>query len=89
MGIFWSRDRPLFQTHQPPFRSPSWAVGQVLQCEGRLYRVTRWVELRPVPLERGGSVGQWEVWGRRVSDRQMRREVVSAAEAILGGQEEE
>jgi hypothetical protein len=82
------RDRALFQTHQPPFRSPSWAVGQVVPHEGRLYRVTRWVELRPVPLERGGSVGQWEVRGRRVSERRLRREVVSAAEAILGGEGE-
>jgi hypothetical protein len=76
----------LFQTHQPPFRSPSWAVGRVIQHGGRFYRVTRWVELRPVALERGGSVREWELWGRRISDRQIRREVVCAAEAILGGQ---
>jgi hypothetical protein len=86
MRIFGPRERVLFQTHQPPFRSPSWAAGQVLQHEGRFYRVTRWVELRPVALERGGSVREWQLWGRRVSDRQMRREVVSAAEAILGDQ---
>lgn len=86
MRLFGPRERVLFETHEPPFRAPSWAVGQVLQCEGRLYRVTRWVELRPVPLERGGSVGQWEVWGRRVPYRDIRREVVSAAEAILGGE---
>jgi hypothetical protein len=83
MGIFRPRERVLFQTHQPPFRSRSWAVGQVLRYEGRFYRVTRWVELRPVSLERGGSVREWQVWGRRVSDRQMRQEVISAAEAIL------
>ena len=77
----------LFQTHEPPFRSPSWAVGQVMQYEGRLYRVTRWVELRPVSLERGGSVREWEVWGHRVSDRRIRQEVVSAAEAILCDQD--
>jgi hypothetical protein len=83
--MFGPRERLIFSTHEPPFRSPQWGVGRVLEFEGRLYRVTRWVELRPVALERGGSVGQWEVWGRRVSDRQLRREVVSAAEAILGG----
>lgn len=88
MRLFGTRERVLFLTHQPPFRAPSWAVGQVLQHDGRLYRVTRWVELRPVALERGGSVGQWEVRGHRVSDRQLRREVVSAAEAILGGEGE-
>jgi hypothetical protein len=54
-----------------------------LEHEGRLFRVTRWVELRPVLLERGGSVGQWEVWGRRMSGRQIRREIVRAAEAML------
>jgi hypothetical protein len=79
------REKLLFQTHHPPFRSPEWAEGRILELSGRLYRVTRWVELQPVTLERGGSVGQWEVWGRRVSDRQVRREVVSAAEAILEG----
>jgi hypothetical protein len=85
MPLFGLKERLLFCTHDPPFRSRDWAVGQVVQHEGRFYRVTRWVELRPVALERGGSVGQWEVWGRRVSDRQIRREVVSAAEAILDG----
>jgi hypothetical protein len=88
MRIFAPRERALFQTHQPPFRSPAWAVGQVMQFEGRFYRVTRWVELRPVSLERGGSVREWQVWGRRVSDRHIRQEAISAAEAILGGQED-
>jgi hypothetical protein len=77
------RERPLFRTHEPPFRSPAWAVGQLLEHDGRLYRVTRWVELRPVPLERGGSVGEWEVWGRPVSDRELRDEVDKAADQIL------
>lgn len=83
MRLLGSRERLLFSTHEPPFRSSVWAVGQVAQHAGRFYLVTRWVELRPIALERGGSVGEWEVWGRRVSDRQIRREVVSAAEAIL------
>lgn len=83
--MFSPRERVLFLTHQAPFSAPAWAAGQVVQLAGRFYRVTRWVELRHVALERGGSVAQWQVWGRRVSDRQLRREVVSAAEAILGG----
>ena len=91
MRLFVRTERLLFVTHKPVSRSPECAVGQVLEHQGRLYRVTRWVEARPVSLERGGSVGQWEVWARRVSDRQIRREIVSAAEAVLetsrGGEE--
>ncbi len=83
MGWLNRREKLLFVTHRPPFRSEEWAVGEVVQQEGRLYRVTKWVELRPVLLERGGSVGQWEVWGRRLSGRQMRRELLDAAERML------
>jgi hypothetical protein len=54
-----------------------------LQHEGELYRVTRWVELRPVLLERGGSVGQWEVWGRKMSDREVRRELANVEDLTL------
>jgi hypothetical protein len=79
------REKLLFRTHQPEFRSPDWAVGQTVEHEGGLYRVTRWVELPPVPLDRGGSVGEWEVWGRRLSSREMRRELLDAAERIKGG----
>jgi hypothetical protein len=43
------------------------------------------VELHPVPLRRGGSVGQWEVWGKRLSDEDVRRELLEAAERIKGG----
>lgn len=82
------RERLLFQTHRPQSRSPGLAVGEVIERDGNLYQVTRWVELSPVALERGGSVGRWQVWGRRVSDREMRRDVVRAAEAILDGREE-
>lgn len=84
MGWLSRREKLLFVTHRPPFRSEEWAVGKVVQHEGRLYRVTKWTELRPVPLERGGSVGQWEVWGKKLSRRQMRREVLDAAEGMLG-----
>lgn len=78
------RERPLFRTHEPPFRHLAWAVGQLVQFEGRLYRVSRWMELRPVLLERGGSVGEWEIWGRRVSGRELRRELAGAADQMLG-----
>ena len=77
------RERLLFRTHEPPFRDAAWAVGELVDHEGRLYRVTRWVELRPVPLERGGSVGEWEVWGRRVPDRELRKELDGVADQIL------
>jgi hypothetical protein len=85
VGWLRRREQLLFRTHEPPFREPAWAVGQLLQHEGRLYRVTRWVELRPVLLERGGSVGEWEIWGRRMSDREVRRELAQAAERMLTG----
>jgi hypothetical protein len=77
------RERRLFRTHEPPFRNSAWAVGQLVEHEGRLYRVSRWVDLRPVLLERGGSVGEWEVWGRRVSGRELRKELAGAAERML------
>jgi hypothetical protein len=80
---FGRRERLLFITHESPFGNPAWAVGRILQHEGELYRVTRWVELRPVPLERGGSVGQWEVWGRKMSDREVRRELANVEDLML------
>lgn len=83
MRILGSRERHLFNTHKPPSRSREWGIGRVVEHQGRLYSVTKWVELPRVALDRGGSVGQWEVWGRRVSERQMKHNVVSAAEAIL------
>ena len=78
------RERLLFQTHESPFGNPAWAVGRILKYEGELYRVTRWVELRPVLLERGGSVGEWEVWGRRLSAGEVQDELTG-----LAGQMEE
>ena len=88
MRLLGPKERLLFATHEPPTGVPAWAVGRVVEHEGDLYRVTRWAELPAVALDRGGSVGQWQVWGRRVSDRQIRREVVGAAEAILEGEED-
>ncbi len=77
------RERLLFRTHESPFGNPAWAVGRILQYEGELYRVTRWVELRPVLLERGGSVGEWEVWGRKMSEREVRRELADVEDQML------
>ena len=82
MPWFRKKEVPLFRTYQPPFRAPGWAVGQVVQHEGRLYRVTRWAELPTVQLRRGGSVSEWQIWGSRLSDGEMRTEVLSAAERI-------
>ena len=83
----WSirREELLFRTHQAPFQRPDWAVGRTVQHDGGLYRVTRWDERGSVLLERGGSVGEWEVWGRRLSAREMRSEVLGAAERIKDG----
>ena len=82
MRWFARREEPLFRTHQAPFQSPEWAEGQVVQHGDRLFRVTRWVECPSVLLERGGSVREWEVRGRRLSDQEMRAEVLDAAERI-------
>jgi hypothetical protein len=78
------RDRLLFRTHEPLFRRPEWAVGQFVDHGGRVHRVTRWVKLRPVALQRGGSVGEWEVWGRAVSDKELQDAVTEAADKLLG-----
>ena len=77
------REKALFRTHRPPFNSPDWAVGQVVQHDKALYRVTRWEELRPVPLKRGGSVGEWQVWGRKLTDEEIRQELAEATERML------
>jgi hypothetical protein len=72
----------LFRTHESPFGNPALSVGRILHHEGELYRVTRWVELRPVLLERGGSVGEWEVWGRKVSDKEIEGELEALADQM-------
>jgi len=85
--LWWKgRERPLLRTHEPPFRDAEHAVGRLEQHHGRLYRVTRWEELRPVSLERGGSLREWEVWGRQLSRKEMRDEVLGASERILDEQ---
>ena len=81
-GLF-KRERVLFRTHQAPFRAPQWVVGALIEHEGALYRITRWNELRPVALDRGGSVLEWEVLGRRVPGKEVRDELVQGAESLL------
>ena len=84
--LFKKREERLFRTHQPAFRAPEWAVGQVVQHGERLYRVTRWEELPAVYLERGGSVPEWQIWGQRLSESEMRAEVLEAADRITSGE---
>jgi hypothetical protein len=82
MALFGRRERLLFRTHESPFGNPEWATGRILHHEGELYRVTRWVELPPVLLERGGSVGEWEVWGRKLSREELQDELDRLADQI-------
>lgn len=82
------RDRLLFTTHRGPSRAPEWAVGSVVEREGRLYRVTQWREGRMVPLERGGSVREWEVHGRKVSADDVRDDLAEAAGRFLDERQE-
>ena len=83
MGLLFNRERLLFLSHQPPLWMPEWAVGAFVDHEGTVYRVTRWRELPPVALERGGSVYEWEVMGRKVSGREVREELARGAESLL------
>ncbi len=86
MRWFRKKEVPLFRTFQPPFRAVGWKVGEVVQHQGRLYRVTRWEELPTVQLKRGGPVTEWEIWGQRLSDGEMRSELISAVERITEGE---
>jgi hypothetical protein len=58
-------------------------VGSVVEREGRLYRVTHWEEGRMVPLERGGSVREWKVYGLKVSPEDVRDDLADAAGRFL------
>lgn len=73
-GIIWrlGGERPLFRSHRPAFQEPARQVGRVVEHDGRLYRITRRVEQQRVRLGRGGSVEEWEIWGRPVSDSELR-----------------
>jgi hypothetical protein len=83
--VVWlfDRDRVLFRTHQAPFRAPQWAVGALVEHEGTLYRITKWKELRPISLVRGGSVFEWEVFARKASGKEVREELARGAQSLL------
>lgn len=83
MGRLANREQVLFRTHRPPFRAPEWTVGALVDHEGTLFRITHWKELRPVALERGGSVREWEVRGRKASSKDIREELAKGAESLL------
>ena len=84
-ALWWKMrgERPLLLTHRPPFQDPDHAVGRVVEFEGELYRVTRWVELPKVSLARGGSTPEWQLWGRRATEAEVAAEIESAARLIL------
>lgn len=73
----------LFRTHQPEFQDPARSVGSLVDHDGVLYVVTRWVELPRVPLNRGGSVREWEVFGRPADPSEVEALVGEAAEKLL------
>lgn len=79
------RERLLFSTSKAPFQDTAHQVGATVAVEGELYRVTRWLEVEPVSLPRGGSTRRWEVWGRPLSDEELRRELDEATRSMLGG----
>jgi hypothetical protein len=65
-------ERLLFRTHKPYYQQPGLGVGRIVDHEGRFYRITRRVEEPPVRLDRGGSIPQWQIWGRPVSEAELR-----------------
>jgi hypothetical protein len=81
-------ERLVFTTYKPPDRAPEWEIGRVVEREGRFYRVTRWEEGRMVPLERGGSVREWRVWGRKVSSEEVCDDLADAVSRFLEDQPE-
>lgn len=86
MSTFWWKirgERPLLLAHHPPFQDAERAVGRVVEVEGELYVVTRWVELPKVTLTRGGYAPEWQLWGRRATEAEVTAEVESAARLIL------
>lgn len=77
------RERPLFRTHRAPFQALEWAPDELVAHEGALFKVTRWEELAVTHLSRGGSVGEWEVWGRPATDEEVAATASAAVERIL------
>ena len=78
-----TNERPLFRTHQTEFQDPARAVGSLVDHEGVLFVVTRWEELPRVPLNRGGSVREWQVYGRPADPDAVEAAMGKAAERIL------
>lgn len=76
-------EKPLLRVHHPPFQEDKYRMGALVPHEGKTYVVTRWVERDPVHLARGGSVPEWEIWGREVSDAVTDAAVHEEAERIL------
>lgn len=82
-----TNERALFRTHQTEFQDPARAVGSLVDHEGVLFVVTRWAELPRVPLNRGGSVREWQVYGRPADPDAVEAAVGRAAERILADAE--
>ncbi len=70
-------------THVPEFQAPQWRRGEFVDHQGEVFLVTRWAEGRRVPLDRGGSVQEWEVWGRPVDPEEVGSAVEVAAQRVL------
>jgi hypothetical protein len=83
-----SREKVLFRTHSAPFQAPEWAVGSFVDHQGTVYKVTRWNELRPVSLARGGMLREWEVYGRKASSREVSDDLMRGLEALLRDEDE-
>jgi hypothetical protein len=83
---WFRREKVLFRTHESPFRRSEWQAGHVVVQGGTLYRITRWSESETIRLHRGGSVVEWLVWGRRVSDKELREEIERATDKLLGAE---
>lgn len=83
-----SREKVLFRTHSAPFQAPEWSVGSFVDHQGTVYRVTRWQELRPISLERGGMLREWEVYGRKASSKEVSDDLMSGLEQLLRGEDE-
>lgn len=73
----------LFRTHRPEFQDPARKVGSLVAHEGVLYVVTRWEERPRVSLNRGGSVAEWDVFGRPADESEVDVLVAEAAGRLL------
>lgn len=76
-------ERLLYVTDRAPFQSPDRGVGEVILHEGGVYEITRYVRGPKTYLARGGSVVQWEVWGRPAPEERLSESVAEEAERIL------